>query len=92
MRFEKILPLFGPFSKTASFEESGRENGHLATLLSTVVYSVVEYRLVPHEGTISIRAFFAKHRCLSLIEVDFQNRCVPKSTKVPASATYRKAL
>jgi hypothetical protein len=41
--------------------------------------------LVPHEGTISIRAFFAKHRCLSLIEVDFQNRCVPKSTKVPAS-------
>jgi hypothetical protein len=35
------------------------------------VYTVVEYSLVPNEGTISIRAFFAKHRCLSLIEVDF---------------------
>jgi hypothetical protein len=44
------------------------------------VYSVGEYSLVPHEGTISIRAFFAKNRCLSLIGVDFQNRFVPKAT------------
>jgi hypothetical protein len=41
--------------------------------------------LVPNEGTISIRAFFAKNRCLSLIGVDFQNRFVPKYTKIPAS-------
>jgi hypothetical protein len=49
------------------------------------VYSVVEYSLVPNEGTISIRAFFAKNRCLSLIGVDFKNRFVPKYTKIPDS-------
>jgi hypothetical protein len=35
--------------KTASFKESGRDDGHLATLLSTEVYSVVEYKLVPND-------------------------------------------